>query len=136
MYDVKVYSGNYDKNEFYSVMGKFFAERFYKKIMPYLTNTEKKIWYLFYSKNELVGFFGIEESVLNTNFMDMYIVDGNDRNDILNFMCNYVFNIYKNRSIKILTSNEDEIKVWQKLGFESIKTKGRYQMLTWVNDNE
>jgi hypothetical protein len=32
--EVKMFCGNYDKKKFYSIMGKYFAEPQYKKIMP------------------------------------------------------------------------------------------------------
>ena len=38
----KEYNEGYDRTEFYSIMGKFFAEKKYRDEMPYLINTEEK----------------------------------------------------------------------------------------------
>ena len=46
----KEYNEGYDRTEFYSIMGKFFAEKKYRDEMPYLINTEEKEWRLFYRK--------------------------------------------------------------------------------------
>ena len=43
----KEYNEGYDRTEFYSIMGKFFAEKKYRDEMPYLINTEEKEWRLF-----------------------------------------------------------------------------------------
>lgn len=56
MYEVKEFMGNYNKEQFYSTMGRFFAERVYRKKLPYLYNEREKIWYLFYKRKELVDF--------------------------------------------------------------------------------
>ena len=56
MYKVKEFVGNYDKDLFYSIMGKFFAERSYRKKLPYLINDKDKFWYIFFRKGELIGF--------------------------------------------------------------------------------
>lgn len=56
MYKVKEFVGNYDKDLFYSIMGKFFAERSYRKKLPYLINDKDKFWYIFFRKGELLAF--------------------------------------------------------------------------------
>ena len=57
----KEYNEGYDRTEFYSIMGKFFAEKKYRDEMPYLINTEEKEWRLFYEEGVLAGFYGHEE---------------------------------------------------------------------------
>lgn len=136
MYSVKVYVGNYDKTEFYSIMGKFFAERVYKKIMPYLTNDKDKVWHLFYKDEELVGFCSVKICDDYTNFVDIYAVDINRKKIILKTMCEHLFRLYKMYEIHILTRDADEIKVWLKLGFKKIGEKGKYQNLLWVKKHE
>lgn len=136
MYNVKVYIGNYDRKEFYSIMGKYFAERVYRKILPYLTNDKDKIWYLFFSDNELAGFCGVKISDSCTNFTDIYAVDKYSKLGILEFMCNRLFKLYKTEYIKILTNNEDEINIWLDLGFKNFGAKGQYKNLIWEGKND
>lgn len=136
MYNVKVYMGNYDKSEFYSIMGKFFAERIYKRVLPYLINDKEKIWYLFFSGDELAGFCGVSICDEYTNFTDIYSVDKYQKMGILDFMCNRLFKLYHMENIKVLTDNTQEIDIWLNLGFKNIGEKGRYQNLLWVKNNE
>ena len=72
-YNIKVYMGNYDKKEFYGQMGEFFADRIYRKQLPYLINDVDKIWYLVYERNKFVGFFGVKICNENTLISDIYI---------------------------------------------------------------
>ena len=58
-YNVKVYMGNYDKKDFYGWLGEYFADKNYRKKLPYLINDADKIWYFIYERNKFVGFFGI-----------------------------------------------------------------------------
>ena len=59
-YDIKIYMGNYDKKEFYSQMGEFFADRNYRKKLPYLINDVDKIWYLVYERNKFIVFLELK----------------------------------------------------------------------------
>lgn len=136
MYNVKVYMGNYDKSEFYSIMGKFFAERIYKRVMPYLINDKEKIWYLFFLDDELAGFCGVSICDEYTNFTDIYAVDKYQKTGILDFMCNRLFKLYCMENIRVLTDNSKEMEIWMDLGFKNIGEKGRYHNLLWVKNNE
>lgn len=131
MYNIKVYVGNYDRVEFYSIMGKFFAERIYKRVMPYLVNDRNKIWYLFFKDDELAGFCGVNICDTYTNFSDIYVVDKYQKSNLLNFMCEHLFKIYRLENIKVLTKNPNEIKIWLKMGFKNVGEKGQYHNLLW-----
>ena len=51
--------GNYDKAEFYSKMGAFFAERKYRRDMPYLVNDDNMTWFIITDNGEIVAFGAI-----------------------------------------------------------------------------
>ena len=91
MYKVKEFVGNYDKDLFYSIMGKFFAERSYRKKLPYLINDKDKFWYIFFRKGELIGFCSIKIGQKCTSFPDLCILDDENLDDSL-FIINYMFN--------------------------------------------
>ena len=110
MYKVKEFVGNYDKDLFYSIMGKFFAERSYRKKLPYLINDKDKFWYIFFRKGELIGFCSIKIGQKCTSFPDLCILDDENLDDSL-FIINYMFNLYKMENIKILTCKNNEIKI-------------------------
>lgn len=135
MYKVKEFGGNYDKDLFYSIMGKFFAERSYRKKLPYLINDKDKFWYIFFRKGELIGFCSIKIGQKCTSFPDLYILDDENLDDLL-FIINYMFNLYKMENIKILTCKSNEIKFLKQLGFEETGSKGCYTNMLWESKRE
>lgn len=135
MYKVKEFVGNYDKDLFYSIMGKFFAERSYRKKLPYLINDKDKFWYIFFRKEELIGFCSIKIGQKCTSFPDLYILDDENLDDLL-FIINYMFNLYKVENIKILTCKSNEIKFLKQLGFEETGSKGCYTNMLWESKRE
>lgn len=135
MYKVKEFVGNYDKDLFYSIMGKFFAERSYRKKLPYLINDKDKFWYIFFRKGELIGFCSIKIGQKCTSFPDLYILDDENLDDLL-FIINYMFNLYKMENIKILTCKSNEIKFLKQLGFEETGSKGCYTNMLWESKHE
>ena len=135
MYKVKEFVGNYDKDLFYSIMGKFFAERSYRKKLPYLINDKDKFWYIFFKKGELIGFCSIKIGQKCTSFPDLYILDDENLDDLL-FIINYMFNLYKMENIKILTCKNNEIKILKQLGFKENGSKGCYTYMLWESKRE
>ena len=136
MFEVKTYIGNYDKNEFYTIMGKYFAERIYRKQLPYLINDKDKVWYLFFKKKELAGFCGVKICQKYTTITDIYYNETYKDENILEYISKYIFNIYKSENINLLTNKKDEKKIWTLLGFKPNKEKGSYTSLNWVKENE
>ena len=135
MYKVKEFVGNYDKDLFYSIMGKFFAERSYRKKLPYLINDKDKFWYIFFKKEELIGFCSIKIEQKYTSFPDLCILDDENIDESL-FIINYMFNLYKMENIKILTCKSNEIKFLKQLGFEETGSKGCYTNMFWESKRE
>lgn len=129
-YNIKVYMGNYDKKEFYSQMGEFFADRNYRKKLPYLINDIDKMWYLIYEKNKFVGFFGIKICNENTLISDIYIDDKYIETDVFEYMAKYLVNLYNEEEMKVLTKVKKEQEIWSELGFEIIGNRGNYAVMT------
>lgn len=69
---MKVYSGDYDKKEFYSIMGKFFAEPEYQKLMPYLKNSSNDTWIVKEEDGEVIAFLSYSESKELINIKSCY----------------------------------------------------------------
>ena len=135
MYKVKEFIGNYDKDLFYSIMGKFFAERSYRKKLPYLINDKDKLWYIFFRKGELIGFCSIKIGQKCTSFPNLCILDDENLDDSL-FIINYMFNLYKMENIKILTCKNNEIKILKQFGFKETGSKGCYTNMLWESKRE
>ena len=116
-------------------MGKFFAERSYRKKLPYLINDKDKFWYIFFKKEELIGFCSIKIGQKYTSFPDLCILDDENIDESL-FIINYMFNLYKMENIKILTCKSNEIKFLKQLGFEETGSKGCYTNMFWESKRE
>jgi len=129
-YNIKVYMGNYDKKEFYGQMGEFFADRIYRKQLPYLINDVDKIWYLVYERNKFVGFFGVKICNENTLISDIYIDEKYIKTDVFEYMAKYLVNLYNEEEIKVLTKVKKEEAIWIKLGFELVGNRGNYAVMT------
>lgn len=130
MYDIKEFIGNYNKDLFYTIMGKFFGEKSFRKKLPYLINDKDKSWYVFFRKKELVGFCSVKIGQKYTSFPDLFTLDEENYQDNL-FIINHVFNLYKNENVKILTCKKQEVKILKKLGFKEKGAKGSYFKMVW-----
>lgn len=69
---MKKYSGKYNKEHFYSVMGKFFAEPEYKRLMPYLSNRENDEWIIIEKEGDVVAFSSYTQTKAGTNIKSCY----------------------------------------------------------------
>ncbi len=60
MNNIQCYEGNYDRELFYSKMGRFFAEERYIRKMPYLRNMPEKVWFTIEKENRVIAFSSLE----------------------------------------------------------------------------
>ena len=128
-YNVKVYMGNYDKKDFYGWMGEYFADKNYRKKLPYLINDADKIWYLIYERNKFVGFFGIKVCNDNTLISDIYINEEYLDTNVFEFMAKHLVELYKAEDLKVLTKVTKEKEIWENLGFVDIGNRGNYTIM-------
>ena len=131
MKEVKVYQGNYDRTHFYATMGKFFAEKIYRKKLPYLINEKNKVWYLFYNQGELAGFASVQPKETYVMISDFYVIEKYNTISFVESMTFYLFDTYKRENIKLLTKSKLEKKLWLEQGFELVGEKGSYYKLEW-----
>ncbi|CAI3324117.1 MULTISPECIES: hypothetical protein [Enterococcus] len=73
--DIKIYIPPYDKQNFYRLMGKYFAERVYRRKLPYLINTSNTIWFLLMNKDKVIGFSSIQISNEIIDIGDVFVED-------------------------------------------------------------
>ena len=125
---IKEYKGDYNKSEFYSLMGKFFAEPLYKKELPYLTNRGNTVWHIKIENNSVTAFSGYEETKNKIDFKtDYYIKNIDDLEAILK----YKLEILKDCKKEITTtvSNKEIINLFLKYGFKKIRKTTNYTTL-------
>ncbi len=127
----KTFEGNYNKSEFYSLMGKFFAERKYRKMMPYLVNEDNRVWYVVIENNEVVAFITYLEKLGRINIGYCYISDKIEDKKILESnLITSVHNIgneTKNMYVDIEKGMDKEEYI--NLGFEVYKETTNYWFL-------
>lgn len=124
----KQFKGQYDKVEFYSLMGKFFAERKYRKLMPYLFNDEDLVWNIIENSDEVDGFISYKERGNKVNIGYCYSEDKKLYKKLLNSIPQ------KNTFIEL--EKDFDKSIYEKLGYEVYKeSKNYWYMELIINEN-
>lgn len=126
MFEVKEFIDTCNNGDFYKYMGRFFAERIFRKELPYLINDHEKIWYLFFDHKTLAGFVGVVMNQNSTSFTDFYLLSAYRNEENREFIAKYMLNLYQTEKIRILTNSEEEMLLWERLGFLKNGHKGSY----------
>ena len=120
----KEYNEGYDRTEFYSIMGKFFAEKKYRDEMPYLINTEEKEWRLFYEEGVLAGFYGHEEKKELTIISGVYVIHESRHSEVCAFMVEDMLLSFP--AIRMTTSNPRLLTILRRNDFRQLSRRGCY----------
>jgi predicted GNAT family acetyltransferase len=125
------YEGDYDRPEFYSLMGKFFAEPEYKKELPYLANREETVWFIAIGKNEVVGFVAVNETNSLLKLSHDYVVKEWRQQGLYDELNQHRFDYIKgkNKPLEIVVKEPFLISYWQNKGFKIARTSGAYSYL-------
>lgn len=128
--EVKEYPTELSEEKFYSLMGKYFAERQYRKQMPYLINDEKYLWRLYFHNNNLIGFYHytyLTEDLIE--FGGLYLEEayrGKGLGKRILFEQTVEFSEYNQKSI---SNNPIVFHIREKLGFVETGKRGSYHIL-------
>lgn len=127
---IKIFKDKYDKNEFYMLMGKYFAERKYKKLMPYLVNEENSVWYVAVNDNEVIGFINYVNKLGRANIGYCYIEEGvNDANLLEHNLIAIVNNECCIKNIYVEVEKSFDKSCYLDIGFEIYKETTNYWYL-------
>ena len=125
---IETFRGNYNKTIFYSLMGKFFAERKYRKLMPYLFNDEDLIWNISVNNEEVEGFISYKEREDKVNIGYCYAEDKR---------------LYKKLLISIPIKNtfielekDFDKSIYEELGYEVYKESKNYWYMELILNEE
>lgn len=128
---IKKYEGNYNRSEFYSLMGKFFAEPQYKKELPYLTNRDDTVWFIAIDDGEVNGFVAVNESKTLVKLSHDYIVESYRQQGLYKKLnkrrLSYVQK--SNKPLEIIVKERFLIDYWQNKGFKITRTNGAYSYM-------
>lgn len=73
-FDLKIFKGDYNKEEFYKYMGDIFASKEVRKELPYLYNEPDRIWYIILNGNKIAGFGSMQMNDKQIIFLNDYII--------------------------------------------------------------
>lgn len=124
--EAKVFTGSHE--EFYSMMGKFFAEPDYKKQMPYMCNKSTHVWILAFHDQKVVGFGAINELNNKIVFESSFVEHNYRRTGIWKLINKERFEYIKgrNKRLEVITKEEHLKNYWFKKGFKVSRQNGKY----------
>lgn len=135
---IKIFEGNYNKTEFYTYLGKYFAEPNYRKEMPYLSNKEGSVWILVFEGDELIAFASLHELKNKIMLEHSYVEDTYRKKGIWKKLNELRFKYAsdKNKPIEVITKEDHLKEYWIKNGFEVYRQNGRYFYLRKENKDD
>ena len=123
----KEFQKGYNHAEFYSIMGQFFAEPKYRKEMPYTRNDSNQEWCLFYSGNDLVGFYSHEQKKDLTVISSLYVLEEYRNHEIYKQL---ITDIVENFAAARTTTNSSQfITTLLEFGFSEVSRRGSYHVM-------
>lgn len=123
-----VYSGEYDRKEFYSHMGKYFAEDQYKRKLPYLKNEDGKVWFIAFDSNEVVAFSSLQEKKTKIIFGSEYVEKSHNHlwEQMIKLRLDYVSS---DKPIEIVTDKSDLVLILKKYHFNVTRETKNYTFM-------
>ncbi len=129
--EIVVYEGEYDRSEFYSKMGKYFAEKEYQNELPYLHNEDGKVWFVAMEEKKVAGFASLvienTKIVLATSYVEPEFRKRGFYKKLIDANMKYCKGIEK--PFVCTTNNEIVKKHLEKLGFEIYRQTKNYWFL-------
>lgn len=129
---IKIFKDNYNKAEFYSIMGKFFAEPFYKRQLPYLSNRDNTVWFVDIDDetNDVISFNSYEEKRSCVEFKSTFYE--NNIQSLEEILIQQLSQL-QGKVIETASSNKQIIVLFLKLGFEEYRKTTNYIYLIKEN---
>lgn len=125
-----IFEKDYNKSEFYSIMGKFFAERHYRKLMPYLANDEKTTWMVKVDRsNNVLGFISYIEKDNKINIGYCYAEDMKNKEKVESEIFMKFFNDHVSKAMFIEIEKSFSIDMYLEFGFKVYKETTNYWFL-------
>lgn len=128
---IKIYEGNYDKSEFYSKMGKFFAEKIYTKQMPYIYNSDEKVWFVIEENNLVVAFSSMIIKPNKIELTTAYVEKEHRGKGLFKQLTDVRLEFCKDKKLPIYTTTEHNFikEYFEKRGFNTYKKTKNYFFL-------
>lgn len=129
--EIKRFEKDYDRGEFYKLMGHFFGEREWQRKFPYLSNEDGRVWILAIEKGVVYGFTTF---INRKNYLDLGYTFGATtklKNELLDLRFDIVEKEYPNAPMKSALPNPDtkDLEKWLNHGFEIEKETKNYRFV-------
>lgn len=124
---VKKYFSQDQKEDFYAVMGTYFANRkIARELGSQLYNEDKSVWFILFDEEIVVGFLSLFAK--NNYFVldNVYILPNYRNSGNFQFLLSIVLIDYGSFEIRLVASNPIAIYVYRKFGFMDYGKAGRW----------
>lgn len=126
------FNGDYDKADFYARTGMFFAEKRFRKEMPYLINSEEKEWCLFYLEDRLACFYAHEEKDRITYISGFYVLEEYRKLGLTQYMLDDITAHFE--QVRMTTCSQHLLKALYDRQFVRVSSRGSYLTLEWTRE--
>ncbi|MGQ9824637.1 MAG: GNAT family N-acetyltransferase [Desulfotomaculales bacterium] len=128
---ILIFTGDYDKKEFYSLMGEVFASKEVRKKLPYLYNEPGRTWFLFLDENSsLAGFVSYLEKKNKITFKNDFVFPAYKGEEIFAKL-NEARSDYVEKTgkpVEVVAPN-DLIPMYEKMGFTAYRRTKNYAFM-------
>jgi predicted GNAT family acetyltransferase len=120
---------------FYSLMGKYFATKEYKKLCPYLSNENSNTWFIAIEDSQedsqVVGFVAVNELKNKILLQHDFVEEEHKRKGVWTALNKKRLDYLKgtNKPLEIVLREQFLIDYWKGLGFEFTSQRGSYTYL-------
>ena len=117
--------------EFWALMGPFFAQRKYRREMPYLVDDEGYVWFLALDGDTLLGFAAVHAMKDHAVVSGLYVREDRRGNGIAKKLISACLKwSFGEKILKVkTTASPDSRPVFEKMGFSETGQKGKYVMM-------
>lgn len=137
--EVKCYEAPYDKELFYSKMGRFFAEERYRRQMPYLRNESDRVWFTVEKDNRVVAFSSLRIMDKYILFTTEYVESGYRRKGLFKALTEARFAYCRELENMPIRTSTDLVYIKEYYlgqGFDVYRTTKKYWFLQKNKDKE
>ena len=127
---IRIYTSDFQGEEFYAKMGKHFASLdIAKELERQIYNKDRSVWYLSTYKNTVLGFAALFDNG-KYYFLDNLYVFPEHRNDgIAKELVAEIVADHTDKPIKCVANNPYALKIFYSLGFVEVGQNGKYKKL-------
>lgn len=128
---IKILKETETDSYFYSLMGKYFATKEYKKLCPYLSNENSNTWFIAIEDSQVIGFVAVNDMKNKILLQHDFVEEEHRRKGVWTTLNKERLAYIKgaNKPLEIVLREQFLIDYWKGLGFEFTSQRGSYTYL-------